>query len=51
MDNVYKYKKECYCCKEIKQCRVISSTSDGKGEPRLVCERCYKLKKDNPNEN
>lgn len=34
------YTKTCYCCQETKECLAVSATSDGKGEPRLVCKKC-----------
>jgi len=35
---------KCDCCKEIRDCVVLSASSDEKGEPRIVCEKCNHIK-------
>ncbi len=32
--------KKCFCCKQIKKVTSISSSSDGKGTPHIVCKEC-----------
>jgi len=39
------YLKKCDCCGKEAECVVVSSSADGKGEPRLVCEDCNHLTK------
>lgn len=33
-------KKECFCCKKIKEVTHISSSSNDKGKTRLICKDC-----------